>query len=124
MDFDLDAITGKKRYIKYLGRKVEIKDLTVKEYLNTEALLSNLDMSDSTDPAEYVENISTKIVQYTMSTMDISKNEAEKMTFKQFRALREYLSELELLEQGFSKKEAHKMLSDAAKKQINQTVGL
>lgn len=124
MDFDLDAIIGKKRYIKFLGRKVEIKELTVEEYLNAEALLSNLDMSDSTDPADYVENISTKIVQYTMSTIDISKKEAEKMTFKQFKALREYLSELELLEQGFSKEEAQKMLSDAAKKQINQTVGL
>ena len=119
MDFDLDAITGKKRYIKYLGRKIEIKDLTVKEYLNAAALLEDMpSIESSNDYKKSIHEIQSKITEYITSVLDISQEEANKISFRQFRAIKDYLSILDLTDQGFSEKEAKNMIADAVKKRI------
>lgn len=121
MVFDLDAIVNKKRTIRYAGRDVEIKDLTLSEYLLADYEGNAVDDIKS-EGREAIKELSAQMIKYLMMVLDISEEEAQQMDYRQFRHLREYLSELDLLDQGFTPKEVETMKKRAAKKQMEQMI--
>ena len=125
MSFDLDAVVGKIRTIKYNGRDVEIKNLNMEKYLLSEFKANNIDTlaSDTKlSPEEIIAAMANQMKEYLMLILDVTEEEAEAMEYRQFRHLREYLSELDLLDQGFTPKEIERMKAVAAKNRVEQTL--
>lgn len=120
MKLDLDAVIATKRYVKLNGRDVEIKDLTTEEYLRSQALGD--DIIDVPEGGDLVKVMAEKLKQYVMLILDVTEEEAKAMEFRQFRALKEYMAKLDLIEQGFTEKEIEAMTKRAAKNQVEQAL--
>ena len=120
MSFDLDAIIGKKRTIKFMGRDVEIKDLNTHDYLTSQALTES--MEDIPEGVNIVDYMADRLVEYVMLILDVTEEEAKAMDYRQFRALKEYMSELDLLDQGFTQKEIDTMKARASKNRVEQVI--
>ena len=125
MGFDLDAIVNKERTIRYNGRDVIIKNLNMNEYLLAEFEAGNVDdiaADPDSKPEEVIDKMVKKMTNYIMMVLDVTEDEAMGMEYRQFRHLREYLSELDLQDQGFSPKEIDAMKKHAAKKRVEQAL--
>lgn len=120
MKLDLDAVIAKKRTIKFMGRDVEIKELTTEEYLRSQAIVE--DMGDIEEGTDLVKHMANKIKTYVMLILDVTEEEAEGMEYRQFRALKEYMARLDLLDQGFTEKEIEVMEKRAAKNQVERAL--
>jgi hypothetical protein len=120
MSLDLDAVIAKKRTVKLFGRDVEIKEMTTEEYLKSQELVSeNFDVPEG---ADIVKLLAQRLEQYLMLVLDVNEEEAASLDYRQVRALREYLSELDLKDQGFTDKEIAMMAKRAQKNQMEQVM--
>jgi len=117
---DLDVIIEKKRTIKFMGRDVEIKNLTTEEYMLSQALGEEL--VEVKEGEDIIDAMSKQLVQYVMLILDVTEEEARDMEYRQFRALKEYMAELDLLDQGFSQKEIVAMKKRASKNLVEQAI--
>ena len=117
---DLDVIIEKKRTIKFMGRDVEIKNLTTEEYLISQALGEEL--VEAKEGEDIIKAMSEQLTKYVMLILDVTEEEAKSMEYRQFRALKEYMAELDLLDQGFSEKEIAMMKKRAAKNMAEQAI--
>lgn len=122
MSLDLDAVIAKKRTVKLFGRDVEIKELNMEDYLRSQELVSD----DFVVPegVDIVKALADRLVEYLMLVLDITEDEARGIDYRQVRALREYLSELDLKDQGFTDKEIAMMAKKAQKNQMEQVMEL
>jgi hypothetical protein len=117
---DLDVIIEKKRTIKFMGRDVEIKNLTTEEYLTSQAL--GEEIVETKEGEDVIHLMASQLVKYVMLILDVTEDEARAMEYRQFRALKEYMSELDLMDQGFSPKEIEVMKKRAAKNMVEQAI--
>ena len=125
MSFDLDAIIDKERTIRYNKRDVLIKNLKMEEYLLAEFEAGNVDeiaQDLEAKPKDIIKRMAEQMKRYVMIVLDVTEDEAEMMDYRQFRHLREHLSELDLLDQGFAPAQIEKMKKDAAKKRVEQAL--
>jgi hypothetical protein len=120
MSFDLDAIISKKRIIKFMGREVELRNLNTRDYLKSQALTEQIE--EVPEGVDIVEHMSSKLIEYLTLILDISEDEAAQMDYRQFRALKEYMAELDLLDQGFTEQEIKRMKEKATKNQVEQVL--
>lgn len=120
MKLDLDAVIAKKRTIKFMDREVEIKDLTTEEYLRSQSIVE--DLGDLEEGQDLVKHMADKIKAYVMMILDVTEEEADGMEYRQFRALKEYMARLDLLDQGFTEKEIEIMEKKAAKNQVERVL--
>jgi hypothetical protein len=120
MSFDLDAIIGTKRTIKFLGKARDIKGLTTEEYLRSQAITEQIE--DIPEGVDVIEHMTSKLVEYVTLILDVTEEEARQMDYRQFRALKEYMSELDLLDQGFTEAEIKRMKDKAAKNRVEQVI--
>lgn len=116
-NLDLDIIQEDKKTVKLFNKEVAFKTLTVKEHLKNEAKVLELD-NLSYDKPEEVEKASELIKEYILGVLELSDEEAGKISMKQFKKLREFIGRQELYDQGFTDKEINKIEKEAAKKQI------
>lgn len=126
MSFDLDAIISKKRYVTFKGKDIEIKDLTTKEYLEAQAKLGELQDESAIEGKtvkELTERAADIMVEYLMMVLDITKTDAKSMEYRQFRAVKDFLEEIDLLDQGFTKEEINSMRMRAVKNRVEQMGG-
>ena len=124
VNFDLDAIVEKKRYITFNGRDVEIKALTIEDYLMAEAELDSITEIGNDPEVKTYKDLMEKsvehMVKYLLMVIDISEEEARAMNYKQFRELKNYFTRLDLLDQGFTEQEIKRMEKQQAKKMMEQ----
>ena len=124
MNFDLDAIIEKKRYIKFNGRDVEIKPLSVEEYLMAEAELDSIaEIGEDPKVKSYkqvMEKSAEHMVNYLLMVLDLSEEEARAMDYRQFRELKAYFARLDLKDQGLTDQEIQRMEKQQAKNQLKQ----
>lgn len=116
-NLDLDIIQEDKKTVKLFSKEVAFKTLTVEEHLKNEAKVLELD-NLSYDKPEEVEKASKLIKEYILGVLELSDEEASKISMKQFKKLREFIGRQELYDQGFTDKEIDKIEKEAAKKQI------
>ena len=116
-NLDLDIIQEDKKTVKLFSKEVAFKTLTVEEHLKNEAKVLELD-NLSYDKPEEVEKASKLIKEYILGVLELSDEEASKISMKQFKKLREFIGRQELYDQGFTDKEINKIEKEAAKKQI------
>lgn len=116
-NLDLDIIQEDKKTVKLFSKEVAFKTLTVEEHLKNEAKVLELD-NLSYDKPEEVEKASELIKEYILGVLELSDEEASKISMKQFKKLREFIGRQELYDQGFTDKEIDKIEKEAAKKQI------
>ena len=117
---DLDAVIAKKRFITLNGREVEIRELTTEEYLLSQAL--GEDIVDVKEGEDIVKAMANKMAEYLTLVIDIDEEEARALEYRQFRALKEYLARLDLMDQGFSEKEIVAMEKRLAKNRVEQAI--
>ena len=117
---DLDAVIAKKRFVKLNGRDVEIKELTTEEYLMSQAL--GEDIVEVKEGEDIVKAMADKMVEYLVLVLDIDEAEARALEYRQFRALKEHLARLDLMDQGFSEKEIIAMEKRLAKNRVEQAI--
>lgn len=103
-----------------MGRDVEIKDLDVEDYLRSQAL--GEDVIEAKEGEDLIKAMANKMKEYVMLVLDVNEDEAEGMEYRQFRALKEYLAKLDLMDQGFTEKEIDNMAKRAAKNQVEQAM--
>lgn len=120
MKLDLDAIIEKKRTIKFMGRDVELKDLRTEDYLRSQAIIE--DMGDLEEGGDLVKHMADKIKTYVMMILDVTEEEADAMEYRQFRALKEYMARLDLLDQGFTEKEIDIMEKKSVKNRMERVL--
>lgn len=116
-DLDLDIIIGKKQTVRLLGKDIEFKNINMEEYLLSEFLVQDLD----TIPMNSKKNITKgmKIIhEYLMSILDISEEDVKKITLKQYKAIRTFLSRQDMYEQGYNDKEIDEIEKSLLKKQM------
>jgi len=117
---DLDVIIEKKRTIRFMGRDVEIRNLTTEEYLISQSL--GEEIVEVAEGQDVIKVMSDQLVKYVTLVLDVTEEEARAMEYRQFRALKEYMSELDLMDQGFTKKEIDAMKKKAAKNMAEQAI--
>lgn len=101
---DLDLVNEKPQQIKLFGRQVDMKNVTIKEHLKNEHLVKEIDgMPFETE--EDIENAADKIKDYLLRVLDITPEEAGLVSMEQYKKLRQFISRLELYEQGFNDRE-------------------
>jgi hypothetical protein len=121
-NMDLDAVIEKPRTIKYNGRDVLIKGLNTEQYLEAQAKIGELMTLDGTE--DDTNNIAATIMkEYLMMVIDITEDEAINMDNRQFRVLREYLDELDLLDQGFTPEYIKRLKEQQLKNRMEQISG-
>jgi hypothetical protein len=117
---DLDAVIATKRYIKLNGRDVEIKELTTEEYLLSQKLSE--DVVEAKEGEDLIKKMADSMVQYLVLVLDIDEEEARGLEYRQFRALKEHMARLDLMDQGFSEKEVLAMEKRMAKNRVEQVI--
>ena len=117
---DLDAVIATKRFVKLNGRDVEIRELTTEEYLMSQAL--GEDIVEVKEGEDIVKAMASKMAEYLMLVLDIDEDEARKLEYRQFRALKEHLARLDLMDQGFTEKEVLAMEKRLAKNRVEQAI--
>ena len=117
---DLDAVIATKRFVKLNGRDVEIRELTTEEYLMSQAL--GEDIVEVKEGEDIVKAMASKMAEYLMLVLDIDEDEARKLEYRQFRALKEHLARLDLMDQGFTEKEIVAMEKRLAKNRVEQAL--
>ena len=124
VNFDLDVIVEKKRYIKFNGRDVEIKPLTVDEYLMAEAELDSIaEIGEDPNIKSYKDVMKASadhMVNYLMMVLDLTEEEARAMDYRQFRELKAYFTRLDLKDQGLTDQEIARMEKQQLKNQMKQ----
>ena len=123
-NFDLDVIVEKKRYIKFNGKDVEIKPLTVDEYLMAEAELDSIaEIGEDPNIKSYKDVMKASadhMVNYLMMVLDLTEEEARAMDYRQFRELKAYFTRLDLKDQGLTDQEIARMEKQQLKNQMKQ----
>ena len=119
VDLDLDILMGKQRTIKLLGREVEFKDITMEEHLEAEMLVKLLEGTPLLDKNS-IKTVAKYKNEYLMKILDITKEEAGKVTLKQYHALRRFIDRQDMYDQGFTDKEIDMIEKKALKKQMAQ----
>jgi len=117
---DLDVIIEKKRFIRLNGRDVALNELTTEEYLRSQAL--GEDIVDVPEGQDIVKAMADKMVEYLVLILDVDEEEARGLEYRQFRALKEHMARLDLMDQGFSEKEIAAMEKRMAKKRVEQAI--
>jgi hypothetical protein len=117
---DLDAVIEKKRFIKLNGRDVALNELTTEEYLRSQAL--GEDIVEVPEGGDIVKAMADKMAEYLVLILDIDEDEARGLEYRQFRALKEHMARLDLMDQGFSEKEVIAMEKRLAKKRVEQAI--
>lgn len=117
---DLDAVIEKKRYVKLYGRDVEIKDLRTDQYLLSQAL--GEEIVDVKEGEDLITAMTNKMVEYVMLILDVTEEEARGLEYRQFRALKEHMARLDLMDQGFTEKEILAMEKRLAKNRVEQVI--
>jgi hypothetical protein len=120
MKLDLDAVIAKKRTIRFMGRDVELKEMKTEDYLRSQAILE--DMGDLEEGLDLVKHMADKIKTYVLMVLDVTEEEAEGMEYRQFRALKEYMARLDLLDQGFTEKEIEIMEKRVTKNRVERAL--
>ena len=101
VDLDLDILVGQQKTIKILGREVIFKDITMEEHLEAELLVQQLEAL----PLITIENIqeASKLKnEYLTKIIDITEEEANKLTLQQYQAIRKFINRRDMYDQGFS----------------------
>ena len=123
-NFDLDVIVEKKRYIKFNGKDVEIKPLTVDEYLMAEAELDSIaEIGEDPNIKSYKDVMKASadhMFNYLMMVLDLTEEEARAMDYRQFRELKAYFTRLDLKDQGLTDQEIARMEKQQLKNQMKQ----
>jgi hypothetical protein len=117
-DLDLDLIMDKRSTITLFGKKIPLKTVSMREHLQNEAMIQDL----NTIPLTEYEKASKLIVKYLMKIMEITKEDATKVSNEQFNAIRDFMKRKEMLDQGFSNAEIDKMEKDVIKKELAKTI--
>jgi len=119
VDIDLDIIKGVKRTVKINGAEYTFKDLSVEEYLLTEHKAAEIETMEVSNVKE-IRKVAKTVAEYLMAVIEIKKEEAEKVSFNQYKAFRKYMGRLDLYDQGFNDREIEKMERDVLKKQVKE----
>jgi galactokinase/mevalonate kinase-like predicted kinase len=114
---DLDIIAKKRDNIKLFGKDIPLKIVSMRQHLQNEVILKELD-EIPLDSMKNVEKGSKTITKYLMNIMEISKEDADKISREQFTAIREFMKRKEMLDQGFTNDDIDKMEKEAIKKEI------
>ena len=120
VDLDLDIIAGKKRTIKLGGEVREFRDITMDEYMEAELVVQTLEAAPIANE-ESIKEIKKLKNAYLIMILDISEEEAEKITMQQYKALRKFQGRQDLYDQGFTDRDIDLMEKKAIKKQMAQT---
>ena len=117
---DLDAVIAKKRFVKLNGRDVEIKELRTDQYLLSQALGEQI--TEVNEGEDIITAMTNKMVEYVMLILDVTEEEARGLEYRQFRALKEYMARLDLMDQGFTEKEIAALEKRLAKNRVEQVI--
>ena len=117
---DLDAVIEKKRYVRLNGRDVEIKELRTDQYLLSQAL--GEEIVEVKEGEDLIKAMTDKMTEYVTLILDVTEEEARALEYRQFRALKEHMARLDLMDQGFSEKEVLAMEKRLAKNRIEQVI--
>lgn len=118
-DLDLDIINGKQKTVKIFGEEIKFKNLTVQEHFENEFRIKELDsiplISD-----EAIKQAMDIIKEYLIHLLEITPENASKVTIDQFKALQKYLERKELYDQGFTDRDIDLIEKKQIKKAISQ----
>jgi hypothetical protein len=118
-DFDLSIITDKRRVIKLQGKEIAFKSLSVEEHLNSEFDAQELDQFHIRTRKD-ITKLGTKIAKYLKTILDITDEDAKKITMNEYRNLRKYMSRLDMYDQGFTDREIDELEKKAAFRVIQE----
>lgn len=115
-DLDLDIIAQKQKSIKLFGKEIALKNITMEEHLMSEFTIQEMEST----PLINEKNIQTAtklMAKYLTSILEISEEEASKVTIEQYKAIRKFMGRKEMYDQGFNDKEIDMLEKKAVKKQ-------
>lgn len=119
VDLDLDIIGEKKKTVKLFGREIPLRNVKVEKHLLNEFSVNEIEAVPMTNK-ENIDKASGMIADYLCEILEIDKEEAEKITIEQYRAIRQFMQRKEMYDQGFTDKEIDMIEKKAIKKQAAQ----
>lgn len=119
VNLDLDIITKKPDTITLFGKKIAFKNIPVEEDFRNDSLLEEL-KNIPLDNEKNVKKGSAIIKQYLQNLLEISDEDAAKVTKQQLSRLRQYLERKDFYDQGFSDKDIDLIEKKHAQTQLSQ----
>lgn len=119
VDLDLDIITQKPQTIKIFDKEIVFKNITMEEDFQNDLLLKELNTIPIINE-DSIQQSMTIITQYLQNILEITPEEASKVTLPQFKKLQKYLERKELYDQGFNDKEIDLIEKKQIKTAISQ----
>lgn len=119
VDLDLDIITQKPQTIKIFDKEIQFKNITMEEDFQNDLLLKELNTIPIIND-DSIQQSMVIITQYLQNILEITPEEASKVTLPQFKKLQKYLERKELYDQGFNDKEIDLIEKKQIKTAISQ----
>lgn len=119
VDLDLDIIAERTKTIKIGGKEVVLKNITMEEHMEAELIVQQLEATQLVNKKS-IKDASKLKDEYIMKILDVSPEEAKKITLKQYQALRKFISRQELYDQGMTDRDIDLMEKKVLKKQMAQ----
>lgn len=119
VDLDLDLIGDKRKTIKLFGEELPLKNVTVKEHLENELMVQEIEAIPMVDKKS-IGKATDMMGEYICNIIEIAPEQAKQITIEQYKAIRKFMGRKEMYDQGFNDKEIDMIEKKALKKQIAQ----
>jgi hypothetical protein len=121
MDMDLSLLNNKNQTIKLRGKDVSFRLLTLNEHYNLK--FDAEEIKDFTlKTRKDIPKITKMIKNFVYTLLEISEEEAAKVTYEEFESLYKFLDRLDMYHQGFTDEEIDELNKKAAFRAVNEAI--